>query len=216
MKMFAIGYLLAFLALVAPAARAESTDFDKGLLILQEDFAKANFFLKDDARKQALDRLNTRAADLSKEYPARAEALVWEAVILSGDAEAKGGLGALSMAKQARALLEEALKMDPNTLNGQAYLSLGVLYHNVPGFPLGFGNDKKAREYLERALALNPTGIDTNYFYADFLFDHDEYQKALGYVEKAAQAPPRPGRPLGDAGRRGEIEELFAKVKKKL
>ena len=47
-------------------------------------------------------------------------------------------------------------------LDGSAYNSLGVLYYKVPGWPVGFGDKAKARELLQKALAINPKGIDAN------------------------------------------------------
>ena len=54
-------------------------------------------------------------------------------------------------------------------LNGSVYTSLGSLYYQVPGWPIGFGSDKKAESYLKKALAVNPDGMDPNYFYGDFM-----------------------------------------------
>ncbi len=39
--------------------------------------------------------------------------------------------------KEARASLEAALKIAPEALDGSAYTSLGSLYYQVPGWPLG-------------------------------------------------------------------------------
>ncbi len=86
----------------------------------------------------------------------------------------------------------------------------------MPGWPIGFGDKKKARAYLEKALQINPDGIDPNYFYADFLTEQGEYEKALQYFEKALAAPPRPGREDADAGRRQEIETGIQKSRQKL
>ena len=35
-----------------------------------------------------------------------------------------------------------------------AYNALGMLYHKVPGWPISFGSNKKARDYFEKAIAL--------------------------------------------------------------
>ena len=86
----------------------------------------------------------------------RAEALIWEGIIESSYAGAKGGLGALSLCKEARGNLEAALKLDPKALDGSAYTSLGTLYYKVPGFPVGFGDDDKAGKLLQKALEAEP------------------------------------------------------------
>lgn len=168
-----------------------------------------------DARVQAFDALEKRAESFTRQHPDRAEALIWEGIIESSYAGAKGGLGALGLAKEARGNLEAALKIDPRALDGSAYTSLGTLYYKVPGFPIGFGDKDKARELLGRALELNPNGIDPNYFYGELLYEEGEYARALQYLDKAASAPARPGRELADQGRRAEIGALTAKVRAK-
>ena len=133
-------------------------------------------------------------------------------IIAASLAGAKGGLGALTLAKDAKAALERALELDAKALSGSAYTSLGSLYYQVLGWPIGFGNDAKARELLDKALALNPDGIDPNYFLGDFLYRQRDYDGARKALERALKAPARPDRPLGDEGRRAEIKELLAKL----
>lgn len=98
-------------------------------------------------------------------------------------------------------------------MGGSAYTSLGSLYYQVPGWPLGFGNDDKAREMLRKGLAVNPDGIDANYFYGHFLLEQGEYADAVPVLEKALAAPARPGRELADQGRRSEIEQALAEAR---
>ena len=62
----------------------------------------------------------------------------------------------------------------------------------MPGWPIGFGNDEKARELLDKALALNPDGIDPNYFLGDFLYRKGDYAAARQALDKALKAPARP------------------------
>jgi tetratricopeptide (TPR) repeat protein len=204
-------------AALAGPARADDAAFNAELLSIQQAWAKVNYETPaGDPREQAFDALEKRAEKFTQQNPGRAEALIWEAIIESSYAGAKGGLGALSLAKEARGNLESALKINPNALDGSAYTSLGTLYYRVPGFPVGFGDHDKARKLLTKALELNPNGIDPNYFYGEFLFEEGKYGEALKYLDKAAKAAPRPGRELADKGRRGEIAALTAKVKKKL
>jgi len=167
-------------------------------------------------QEAAFKALAGQARQTSQKYPGHAEPLIWEGIILSTYAGAKGGLGALSLVKEARARLEEAEKIDGQALHGSTYTSLGSLYYQVPGWPVGFGNSKKARSYLEKALQINPTGLDANYFYADFLIEEGEYEKAIAALNKALQAPARPGREIADAGRRQEAQTLLEKAKSKL
>jgi tetratricopeptide (TPR) repeat protein len=202
--------------LTAHAAAADTT-FDAELLAFQQAWAKVNYQTPaGDARLQAFKELETQAEAFTSEHPDRAEALIWEGIIESSYAGAKGGLGALSLAKEARKNLESALRISPTALDGSAYTSLGTLYYKVPGFPIGFGDKDKASKLLQKALELNPNGIDPNYFYAEFLSEQGHYTEAMQYLEKAASAAPRQGREIADKGRHAEIEALTAKLRKEL
>ena len=195
-------------------AAAES--FSTQLLDLQQQWAKVNYQLVDDAQKDGFDNLIKQAQELVKTNPDNANGLVWLGIIESSYAGAKGGLGALSLAKTAKKSLEESMKIDDSVLNGSAYTSLGTLYHKVPGWPIGFGDDDTAKEMLEKGMVINPNGIDSNYFYAEFLFDEKEYTKAKEHLTLALQATPRAERPLADEFRRIEVSQLMAKVDKKI
>jgi tetratricopeptide (TPR) repeat protein len=199
------------------AATAADPAFDSELLSLQQAWAKTNYEVPaGDARVNAFEALEKRAEAFTQQHRNRAEAFIWEGIIESSYAGAKGGLGALSLCKEAKGNLEAALKLDPKALDGSAYTSLGTLYYKVPGFPVGFGDHDKAEKLLKKALELNPNGIDPNYFYAEYLYEEGHYQQALQHLDKAAKAPARPGRELADKGRRGEIAALAAKVKAKI
>ncbi|WP_414828869.1 tetratricopeptide repeat protein [Alteromonas sp. H39] len=183
---------------------------------IQARWAQINYQQEEgDARTDAFETLIKDAASLVASQPT-AEHYIWLGIVQSTTAGAEGGLGALSYAKAARKSLEKALAIDENALQGSALTSLGVLYHKVPGWPIAFGSDKKAKQLLTQALKINPDGIDPNYFYAEFLYDEGEYQKAMEYLNKALAASPRPDRALADEGRRGEIQALIAKVDNKL
>ncbi|MNN01373.1 hypothetical protein D3C81_1139900 [compost metagenome] len=82
----------------------------------------------------------------------------------------------------------------------------------MPGWPISFGDDKRAEQLLKQALSLNPDGIDANYFYGDFLLRQKRHAEAKVALEKALAAPPRPGREVADAGRRKEAQALLQKV----
>ena len=184
-------------------------DMRAELAQIQQRWAQIQYQLPEDDKEKAFEALAKEAETFVADYPGRAEPLIWQGIVLSTYAGAKGGLGALGLVKEARASLEAALKIAPEALDGSAYTSLGSVYYQVPGWPLGFGDDEMARKYLQKSLAINPEGIDANYFFGDFLAEQDEPQRARVYLEKVLAAPPRPGREVADAGRRAEAELLL-------
>ena len=200
--------------LLLPAALFAQTG-DTTVAELQHDWAIANYQLTGDAQEEAFEALIARSDAAVSSNPKSADLLIWDGIIKSSFAGAKGGLGALSLAKAARDSLEEALKVDDQALNGSAYTSLGTLYASVPGWPVGFGNDKKAAKMLQKAIEINPDGIDSNYFYADYLLQEKQYKKAEEYLLKAQNAAPRPDRPVADAGRQEEIHAALSIVREK-
>lgn len=204
--------LLALTALAAPLAQA---GMDDDVRALQREWEEIKYRKPKAEQEQAFEALARTAGTVRTKYADRAEPEIWYAIIVSSHAGAKGGLGALSLVKDAKWALEHALAVDPKALSGSAYTSLGSLYYQVPGWPVGFGDDRKARAMLEAALKLNPDGIDPNYFYGDFLYRKGDYAGARKALERALEAPARPDRPLADQGRRKEIEELLARMRDK-
>jgi len=201
---------------VASASAAFAGEVSPQVSAVRDRWAEVNYNTPKAQREAAFDALAKQAAAARAAQPKDANALIWEGIVLSSFAGERGGLGALGLAKQARADYEQAIKLDPNALDGSAYTSLGVLYYSVPGWPVGFGDDKKARELLRKGLQINPNGIDPNYFYGDFLQDQGDWKGAAAALEKALAAPARPGRELADQGRRKEAAALLAKVRTKL
>jgi tetratricopeptide (TPR) repeat protein len=193
----------------APLARA---GVDDDVRTLQHEWEQIKYRKAEPEQEKAFQALAEKASSVRHKHAARAEAEIWYGIIVASYAGAKGGFGALSLAKDAKAALEHALQLDPKALSGSAYTSLGSLYYQVPGWPIGFGDDAKARELLDRALVLNPDGIDPNYFLGDYLYRQRDFDGARAALERALKAPARPDRPLADEGRRREIQALLAKL----
>lgn len=207
-------YVCLFLALLLAAADVIA-GVDDHVAQVRQGWERVRYELPASEQEQALEKLARQAEKVMSAYPASAEAAIWHGIVEASYAGAKGGLGGLAAAKVARKSLEQALALNPNALQGSAYTSLGTLYYQVPGWPIGFGDDKKALEFLRKGLALNPDGIDSNFFYGDYLFRTGDYEGAEAALDKALQAPPRPGRQLADEGRRKEAQELQKKVRQK-
>jgi tetratricopeptide (TPR) repeat protein len=212
-RLLTIAGLLALALHAAVPTAARAGPVDDAVAELQRDWEVIRYQAPPAEREKRFEALAAKAHKISEGFPGRSEPLVWEGIIVSSLAGEKGGLGALGLVKQARATYEQAIQIDGNVLDGSAYNSLGVLYYKVPGWPVGFGDKAKARELLLKALAINPKGIDPNFFYAEYLVEARQGGEALTYLERALQAPPRPGRQIADMGRREEVRTLMARLK---
>jgi len=202
----------ATLAMVWPLAAAAGPVED-AVSAVQRDWEVIRYQTPASEREKRFESLAVKAHQISQTFPGRSEPLVWEGIVVSSWAGEKGGLGALGLVKQAKTMYEQAIQIDGKALDGSAYNSLGVLYYKVPGWPVGFGDKDKAKELLQKGLALNPQGIDPNFFYGEYLAETKHADEAVSYLERALQAPPRPGRQIADTGRREEVRALLAKLK---
>ncbi|SKA10636.1 Tetratricopeptide repeat-containing protein [Enhydrobacter aerosaccus] len=208
-------YALALLVvgLWSPAGATDNPAMDTDLVAISEQWARIKYQGTDKSEQlRQIDQLVAQAAAVRKKYPGRAEPLLWEGIVTSEEAAMAHMLDQMRYARAARTLFEQAEAIDPNAANGGVLLSLGVIYYRVPGFPLGFGDDAKARKYLERAAALDPNGLDSAYFYGDFLIGQGEKQKAKAVLTHGLAAPVTPNRPIWDSGRRAEIQALIANI----
>ncbi|MCG3728678.1 tetratricopeptide repeat protein [Vibrio cincinnatiensis] len=181
---------------------------------IQHQWAECQYRTPDSHKKErCFDQAITKTHLYLDKAPKNLELTVWLAINKASLAGVQGGLGGLSLAKEAKSLLEEVIDNAPETLDGSAYTSLGSLYYKVPGWPIGFGDDEKAELMLKKALEINPTGMDPNYFYGDFLAEEGRGKEARVYLSRAMQASPRPDRSLTDKGRKQEIEATLERLK---
>jgi tetratricopeptide (TPR) repeat protein len=176
---------------------------------LQHGWTKVLYQSPADKKDATYRELSSRAQHVVEQFPGQVEPMIWEAIVLSSYAEYQNGLGALGKLKKARALLLAAQEKDTAALNATIPMVLGVIHYKAPGWPLSFGDKRKAREYLQAALRINPEGIDENFYYGDFLLRQDNPVNARIYLQKALDAAPRAGREDADHGRRSEIEQLL-------
>ena len=190
---------------------------DAGFETLALGWAHVNYEIKDPHSEAAAARDLVLAAEAAAaKAPGRAEPLAWQALALLCEADARHNFSSLQLAHAARTLLERAAKIDPNAIGaGTIYANLASLYADLPSFPVSFGDAHKARQYLDKALAANPAGLDANYFYGDYLYRQGQAASAIQALEKAQKAPPRPGRELADRGRKWEAGQLLGKIRRK-
>ncbi len=181
---------------------------------IQKRWAEIKYQTPEKQQADQYQALAQESRKLVENNPGLPEALIWDGIVVSSEAGVRSGLGALSLAKEARQRLDEALKLNDKALSGSAYTSLATLYAKVPGWPIGFGDKEKAEAYFKKSLAINPDGIDPHFFYGEYLLDRGRYDEARSHLEAALKAPLRPGRELADNGRRKEVQTLLEKLNK--
>lgn len=196
------------------AAQA-SAEFSDDLRGITQQWASARYEAGGDERKVKLREVIKSVDEFVLKYPDQADSHLWAGVVRCSLAEIESKLTALGLVKECRAKLEQALAIDPNAEDGYAYGVLGTLYARVPGWPVSFGDKKKADELLLKGVTVAPAGMNTNYFYAKFLYDQGDLTRARQYCERAANAvaPYPPEQSLPVAIRQREIRELNEKLK---
>ncbi len=207
-------FILSCLMLVCITVHAEvNTEIKE----IQKEWARIKYTVDKKQHENALKNLALKATSIRKLQPDNADAHLWEGIVLSTYGGAIGTLRALDAVTESRDALEQSLKIDPKASKGAANTYLGTLYLLVPEWPIAFGDLDLAKEYLDKAISLNPDDIDANFYYGDFLEKKRKYKQAEVFYKKALSAPARPDREVADKGRRNEarerLEKVFAKSK---
>lgn len=207
--------LAAFLAALAAmgAPTAARAGMPEEVRAINDGWAHIAYNVRGSSTQtKALDRLAVEAAQVVRRYPNQAEPLLWQGIVRSEQANRANIFHKLRLATEARDILARAYALDRGAANGGAAMSLAVLYYKVPGSPIGFGDKARAGRLLREALALDPNGLDANYFMGDYLLDQGDKAAARTYLQRALRAPRDASRPAWDAGRRREVQALLAKA----
>lgn len=176
---------------------------------LDSEWAEIFYRLPSGRQAEQYHALLPRIQAFRAQYPHRAEPLTLEAITLCTLAAADWGLDSLNRINQARQLLEKSIGMDPKAMEGTALITLGNLFYRLPGWPISFGDDDLALEYLEKAVRLYPDSLDSNYFLGDYWLNEEEFDKAIFYLEKAQKAPLRQYHQLSDRKVKREVEKAL-------
>lgn len=185
---------------------------------VRDRWAQIKYLAPEKERAEQFHALALRVREVAEANPYLAEPLIWEGIVLAAEADARGGLEAYWLARKAKLSFEESLKLDEKALNASAYSGLARLHARGLVWPYGFtGRSRdRAEKYFSKALAINPRGIDPNFFYGEYLFGLYRLREARAYLELALNAQPRAGRELAEGGRREEIQALLATIEKDL
>jgi tetratricopeptide (TPR) repeat protein len=201
-----------FVALLLLSSHSVADTLSNALQSIESEWAAIYYKSPKAEQSRAYQKLLDKTARLEKQHPNAAEPIFWEAVIKATYADHQDAISALSLVKEAKELLHKAINIDPNAMDGSAYVTLGTLYYMVPKWPIAFGDDDKAKDLLETALKINPKGIDSNYYYGDFLLSLNRPREAKQYFEKAANAPARPEQVFADSQLKAEARLALNKI----
>ena len=182
---------------------------------LNDEWVVIFYTLPSDQQAVRFKALLPRIRQFKAKYPNRAEPLVIEAVTLCTLVAAEWSLSALSDIEDAKDLLVKAIDINPKAMEAAAYIALGNLYYRLPGWPISFGDEDLARQYLESAVKLFPDEVDTNYFLGDYWLGEGQYDKALLYLEKAEKAEVRPEHELSDRHTKAETSKALEAARKR-
>jgi tetratricopeptide (TPR) repeat protein len=189
MKQIMTLLLGAALSLMPLLARADSLQL--AVQHIESEWARIHYRSATEQRAEQFARLLQSVQALKIKYPKQAELLIQQAIIVASNAEHSNPFSALAAIHTARALLLQAIELNPNASEGAAFVVLGSLYYLVPSWPIAYGDDDKAQQLLSKALSINPNTIDANYFYADFLLTQGKQKQAIMYFNRALAIPVR-------------------------
>lgn len=204
-----------FVALLILSGQCFADHLKTSLMNIESEWASVYYKMPKQKQIAAYPQLLNKTIKLSSQYPDSPEPWFWQAVIKATYADHQDAISALASIHEARDLLIKVLKINPQAMNGSAYVTLGTLYYMVPKWPIAFGDNVKAKKMLETALKINPDGIDTNYYYGDFLLTNNEVSASETYFAKAATAPIQPNQSYADIRLKEEAKIALTKAKKR-
>jgi len=123
-----------------------------------------------------------------------------------------GAFSSLGYVHKTQKEMKKVIDLEPGFSEAGAYRVLGKMYHEMPG-ALG-GSNRKAREYLEKAVALAPQNALNHLFLAQVLKSVGEASEARSEALRVISTPEvdRPG--PKDEDPRKEAEKLLGSLPK--
>lgn len=171
--------LAATVALGAPeafAAESAKAAYEAGRVATSKDVRERSFA---NGMELAKARLATNPDD--------AEGLYWLAVNMGAHALERGKMSALPVVPRMEAILLRLDQVDPKYESAGAARVLGRLYHQAPAV-ISVGSNKKAAQFLAKAMSLAPAHPGNLAFAADFQASHGSKAAARDYAARCLSA----------------------------
>ncbi len=188
--------IVAFLLLTSNTLFANSITSE--INAIESEWANIYYNKNKATNPSNYQALLTKTQQLSKSHYKATGFIIWQAIIISSNAAHQPPFTALESINTAKTLLESAIQEHPAALDGAAFTILGTLYYMTPGWPISFGNNKKAETLLKKGLKINPKSIDANYFYASYLLSIDKLNEAVKFFKLALNQPARANQTFAD------------------
>lgn len=135
----------------------------------------------------------------------------WYALTIGRLGETRGILRSLSAAGEMRRELEIVLELAPD--HAGAHFALGMLYYKLPGWPLSFGDNNRALEYMTAAVELAPDNTTYRLGLAELLLDMRRRDDAIALLEAVIEMPLTPDEPVESAEDKIKAQELLARYR---
>ncbi len=140
------------------------------------------------------------------------EANFWLAVNYGSFGQEKGIMKSLSLINPIKTCAEKVIDIDEEYFYGGPWRVLGRLYNKAPGFPFSIGDNRKAKEYLEKAVDIGPNFYLNHLFLAEFYISNRETANAQEHLEWILKAPLNKNHELEDQGCKNEAAALLEKL----
>ncbi|MEW6732826.1 MAG: TRAP transporter TatT component family protein, partial [Acidobacteriota bacterium] len=120
------------------------------------------------------------------------ESNFWLAVDYGLLGQERGILESLRLIDPIEKHAEKALKLDESYFYGGPLRLLGRFYNQLPGWPISRGDNKKALQYLQKALHYGPKFYLNHLYIADIYITLKDKEKAREHLQWVIKAPPSP------------------------
>jgi tetratricopeptide (TPR) repeat protein len=180
---------------------------------LEVNWAKIRYQTPANQRMEMFETMLTSLGKAPQQCLATAEYLIIEAMIRGSMIKLKSSsFSTLKKINKIKKLLDQAINKNPAAMEGLGWTLLGLLFDKSPGWPLSIGNNDKAENAYKKGLEYNPAGIDSNYYFGDFLRRKDLPLQAQRYLLIASQAEQRAGREIAHQGRLKDVQRVLLKL----
>jgi predicted Zn-dependent protease len=163
-------------------------------------------------RISEIEKLDKKTDKLLKKYSSSAELWALSGIIKTTKADLYRNWKSFALLQDAKARFEKSIQIDKKAMNAAANSSLAALYYKTPMWPLGFKDYNKAEKLLKDSLTMYPKDVEANYFYADYLIQIGQKEKAKPYFKYAVDYPIRKNRYEADLVRKVKLPEMYSKV----